>query len=103
MAADQITDDLNSLSHALRTAGFDERTRRFARCSVVGYMISKAARVGDRHEVTEAREVARESAADVPRTYDSNVHVHFLCQRRWHPSTYVRRTPGCERPFMQAA
>lgn len=41
LAADQITDGLNSLSHALRTAGFDERTCRFARCSVVGYMISK--------------------------------------------------------------
>lgn len=40
-AADQITDGLNNFSAALRAAGNDKRIWLAARCTILGYMISK--------------------------------------------------------------
>lgn len=41
-AADQVTDGLNELSVAMDQAGFDQNLIVMARCSVVGYIISKS-------------------------------------------------------------
>lgn len=41
-AADQITDGLNAFSMAQRSAGNSERICMAARCTIVGYMISKS-------------------------------------------------------------
>ena len=41
-AADEITDGLNHLSFALRSAGNTEEMAALARCTILGYMISKS-------------------------------------------------------------